>query len=127
MDLEILEGTLAVSRLGPSETVPEWAEEGELSVVARTGEELSIVCEAASVPDEVESSGPWRALRVAGTLDHSLTGILGSLATPLADAEVPIFAVSTFDTDYVLVPGRVPRRRPRRARRATVTASSTRR
>ena len=104
MDLEVLEGALAVCRLGPSETVPEWAEEGELSVVARTGEELSIVCEAAIVPDEVETSSPWRAFRVVGTLDHSLTGILLALAQPLADAEIPIFAVSTFDTDYLLVP-----------------------
>ena len=104
MDLEVLEGSLAVCRLGPGEAVPDWAEEGELSVAARTGEELSIVCEAASVPDEIESSGPWRALRVAGTLDHSLIGVLAALADPLAAAEVPIFAVSTFDTDYLLVP-----------------------
>jgi len=104
LDLEVLEGALAVARLGPSETIPEWSEEGELSVVARTGEELSIVCEAAIVPDEIETSGPWRAFRIAGTLDHSLTGILLALAAPLAAAEIPIFAVSTFDTDYVLVP-----------------------
>jgi hypothetical protein len=104
LDLEVLEGTLAVARLGPSETVPDWADEGELSVVARTADELSIVCEAAIVPDEVESSSPWRAIRVAGTLDHSLTGILSALAATLAEAGVPIFSVSTFDTDYVLVP-----------------------
>jgi hypothetical protein len=104
VDLEVLEGDLAVCRLGPSDNVPAWAEEGELTVVARTGEELSIVCEAAIVPDEVETSAPWRAFRVSGTLDHSLTGILLALAQPLADAGIPIFAVSTFDTDYLLVP-----------------------
>ena len=57
------------------------------------------------VPGSVQSSGPWRALRVAGTLDHSLTGVLREIAGPLADAEIPIFAISSFDTDYVLVPG----------------------
>ena len=100
----MLEGTLAVARMGPSETVPDWAEEGELTVVARSGEELSIVCEAAMVPDEIETSEPWRAIRVAGTLDHSLIGILSALASALADAEVPLFSISTFDTDYLLVP-----------------------
>jgi hypothetical protein len=104
LDLEVLEGTLSVCRLGPGEAVPEWAGEGELSVTARTGDELSVVCEAAVVPEEVESSGPWGALRVAGTLDHALIGIIAALAAPLAEAEVPIFAISTFDTDYVLVP-----------------------
>jgi len=104
LDLEILEGALAIARLGSGEKVPEWAEGGELSVVARTGAELSIVCGVASVPDEIESSGPWLGFRVAGTLDHSLTGILVSLATPLAESGVPICAISTFDTDYVLVP-----------------------
>jgi hypothetical protein len=110
MDLELLPAELAICRLGPDEQIPPWASHREgtgagLVAVVRTGEELSIVCEAASMPDGLDCSRGWRAIRVAGTLDLSLTGVLARLLQPLADAEVPIFALSSFDTDYVLVPG----------------------
>ena len=72
--------------------------------ITRTTEELSIVCAADAVPIGVRVEGPFRALAVRGPLDVSLTGVLASLATTLADAHVPIFVVSTFDTDLVLVP-----------------------
>jgi uncharacterized protein len=78
--------------------------EGEPFAVVRTPQETSIVCAADAAPPGAEQSGPWRAFRVAGTLEHGLTGVLASLAVPLADAGVPIFAVSTYDSDYVLVP-----------------------
>jgi hypothetical protein len=71
--------------------------------VTRTPDELSIVCAAGAVPDGSRSERGWRALRVAGPLDFSLTGVLVSLLAPLADAAVPAFAVSTHDTDYLLV------------------------
>ena len=103
LELEVLDGELAVCRLGPEDELPEWARGGFVAAV-RTPEELSVVCDAERVPGEAQSSGPWRALRVAGTLDHALTGVLSSLATPLAEAGIPIFAISSFDTDYVLVP-----------------------
>lgn len=103
MDLELLPAELAICRLGASEEVPAWAR-GELLAIVRTGEELSVVCDAAAMPDGVDCSRGWRALRVAGSIDLSLTGVLAHLLAPLADAEVPIFAVSSFDTDYVLVP-----------------------
>jgi len=105
--LEALAATHAVCRLGPAEQAPEWAvaSPGALLSLTRGEEELSIVCAEAAVPAEIDRSGGWRALRVAGTLEHGLTGILVSLAAPLAEAGVPIFAISTFDTDYLLVPG----------------------
>lgn len=62
------------------------------------------MCAPGAAPPGAELSGPWRALRVAGPLDHGQTGVLVSLAAPLADAGAPIFAISTYDTDYVLVP-----------------------
>jgi hypothetical protein len=71
----------------------------------RTAAELSVVCEEGAVPDAVRAQRGWRALEVSGPLDLAMTGVLASLAVPLADAGVPIFAVSTYDTDYVLVPG----------------------
>jgi uncharacterized protein len=106
VELSLLDGDLAVVRLDAGAGPPPWARAGAtglLSVTTAPGE-TSVVCDAAGVPGGADPSGPWRALAVAGPLDHALTGILAAIATPLADAGVPIFAVSTFDTDYVLVP-----------------------
>lgn len=103
MELELLPDELAICRLGPDEGVPAWAR-GPLVAIVRTGDELSVVCDAAAMPDGLDCSRGWRALRVAGTLELSMTGVLALLLGPLAEAEVPIFAVSSFDTDYVLVP-----------------------
>ena len=108
MDLELLlvEEELAICRLDPAEPVPKWATERTgLSAVVRTADELSVVCDEGRVPDGIEASGAWRALRVAGALDLSLTGVLIALLAPLERAGIPIFAISTFDTDYVLIPG----------------------
>ncbi|MFN8113327.1 MAG: ACT domain-containing protein [Solirubrobacterales bacterium] len=104
--LTVREGELAVVRLPAGAPAPEWGRPGAagIAAVVATGEETSIVCDAASVPAGVDRSGPWAALVVDGPLEHSLTGILASIAVPLADAAVPIFAISTYDTDWVLVP-----------------------
>lgn len=106
-ELETLGALHAVCRLGPDEDVPDWAQvrDEALLSVTRGAEELSVVCEETLPPPGVDRSRGWRAIRVRGTLEHSLTGVLLSLAAPLAVAGIPIFAVSTYETDYVLVPG----------------------
>lgn len=106
LDLTLLEGELAVVRLDAGEAVPEWARPGAGGLLSTTATavETSIVCAADGVPADACVSRGWRALVVAGPLDHALTGILASIAAPLAAADVPVFAVSTFDTDYLLVP-----------------------
>ena len=106
--LRLLAGEFAVARLDPGAVVPAWASLddralGPLHAVMRTGTELSVVCPAARVPADVRAERGWRALVVAGPLDFALTGVLASIATPLADAGVSIFAVSSYDTDHVLV------------------------
>jgi hypothetical protein len=101
--LTVVEGSLVICRLGPGEPPPAWGMAGELWSVTRTGEELSVVCAWGAAPEGVRREGPWRALKVAGPLDFALTGVLSAIAAPLADAGVSIFAVSTYDTDYVLV------------------------
>jgi hypothetical protein len=68
-------------------------------------DELSIVCAEEHVPPDVRADRDWRALKVEGPLDLALTGILASLANPMAQAQINLFAVSTFDTDYLLVKG----------------------
>ena len=103
LKLELLPGRYAVARLGPTEAAPDWATGGAFSCVSRSRQELSVVCEEGRVPAGVQCERGWRALRVAGRLEFDATGVLASMAVPLAEAEVPIFAVSTFDTDYLLV------------------------
>ena len=99
----MLPGTLAVARLEPGASVPSWATQGALTSITRTPDELSIVCADEAVPVHVRAERGWRALRVVGTIDFALTGILASILSPLGAAKVSIFAVSTFDTDCVLV------------------------
>ncbi len=94
---------LAVCRLAPRTPIPEWATNGRFFSLTRTPEELSLVCLQASVPEGVLAERGWRCLQVAGPLDFSLTGVLASLASCLAEAKVSIFAISTYDTDYLLV------------------------
>jgi uncharacterized protein len=104
LNLNLLEGRLVVCRLEPSAPVPGWAlSKGPLCSVTRTPDELSVVCGESAVPVGSRCDKGWRALQVKGPLAFSLTGILDALADPLARAEVSLFAVSTFDTDYVLV------------------------
>lgn len=101
--LRLLPHRLAIYRLSPSDAIPAWATSGPFFSVTRTGDELSIVCAQAIAPPETKCETGWRAFQVAGPLDFSLTGILSSLAAPLAAAGIGIFAISTFDTDYVLL------------------------
>lgn len=101
--LTTLSEALAVCRLPAHSAVPAWATDGPFLSVTKTKEELSIVCLENVVPEGVKREGPWRALKVQGPLDFALTGILASLAQPLAEAKISIFAISTFDTDYLLV------------------------
>lgn len=103
MELRVLRGRLAVCRLPVDAPIPAWALAGALVSITRAADELSIVCPEADVPDEVQAERGWRTLQVAGPLDFALTGVLAALAVPLAEAGVSIFALSTYDTDYVLV------------------------
>jgi len=103
--LDVLAVHLQVCRLNHDAPIPSWLPRtsSPLTAIVRTADELSIVCPAAEVPADVRHEGPWRALRVAGPLDFALVGILTRLTAPLAAAGISIFALSTFDTDYVLV------------------------
>ena len=103
LHLGVLPGSSAVARLDSWAVVPSWAASDVLSAVIRTADELTIVCAAAAVPPDVRCEGPFRALAVRGPLDFALTGILASLAGPLAADGISIFVLSTFDTDLLLV------------------------
>lgn len=103
LPLELLPATLAITRLPPDAEVPSWAGgTGRFCTISRTAEELSITLEQSMLPGSVPAERDFRAVRVRGTLPTDLVGILLSIAGPLAEAGIPIFAISTFDTDYVL-------------------------
>ena len=89
-------------RLEATADVPSWAQ-GELVSITRTSDELSIVCDDAAVPAGVQSLRGYSAIAVTGPLAPELVGVLASIASPLARAAIPVVAIATFDTDYVLV------------------------
>jgi hypothetical protein len=95
--------TFAVCRLNADAAVPTWASAGKFFSMTRTAEELSVVCPQSLVPDGVRCERDWRCIRVAGTMDFSMIGVVAALVTPLAEASVSVFVLSTFDTDYMLV------------------------
>lgn len=101
--LTLLPQTLAICRLNPSDDIPAWPIASRFLAITRTPNEISIVCYQQLVPPGVTYEPDWRALETAGPMDFKLTGVLASLLTPLAQAGISVFAISTFDTDYLLV------------------------
>ena len=104
LTLAFLPDRYAVCRLGADDPVPDWAYSRGFVSITRTQEELSVVCLQDSVPADVTCQRDWRCLKVDGPLGFEQTGVLASLAGPLADAGIPVFVVSTYETDYLLVP-----------------------
>ena len=94
---------LSVVKLTPGTPIPSWSQSVGFWSLTSTPVEISIVCEAESVPAGTESSGPWVRLEVEGPLAHSMVGVLAQLVVPLADAGVSVFPIATYDTDHVLV------------------------
>ena len=103
LTLTVLSNRYAICRLSPRDPIPDWATGDDFVSISRTRDELSIVCPEQNVPSGVSSAKGWRVLKCEGPLDYSLTGIMASLAEPLANAGVPIFPIATHDTDYVLI------------------------
>lgn len=103
MQLSVLENTYAVCRLSANDLIPSWVDKSNFWTITKTQDELSIVCQQSNIPEDVKSERGWKIIKVNGVLDFGLTGILASLATPLALHKISIFALSTFDTDYILV------------------------
>ena len=94
---------MAICRLHRHAPVPDWGMVGDFWSVTRTADELSVVCAERSVPDGVVAELGWRALKIEGPLDFGMVGVLAGLTAVLAEAGISIFAVSTYDTDYILV------------------------
>jgi hypothetical protein len=103
--LNLLPGEYSICRLAPDEADPTWARASRVSVITRTADELSVLCSSERVPAGIRCEGGWRMFKFQGPFAFTQTGILAAVLEPLAQARIGILAVSTFDTDYVLVKG----------------------
>ena len=103
LSLSVMPDTYAICRFDRNEPIPAWSYDSPFFSISKTPDELSIVCLEYQIPQEVKAENGWRGIKVEGPLDFSLTGIMASLTQPLADVGISIFAISTYDTDYLLV------------------------
>jgi hypothetical protein len=103
LTIVVYEMIYAICRLAPDAPVPAWAGGVRFLSITRTANELSIVCEEEMVPSDVHGERNRRLMQIEGTMPFTLPGVLASVAAPLADAGISVFAVSTYDTDYLLV------------------------
>ena len=103
LKLSILEDLFTVHRFPPDHEIPKQIYESQFYSISKTENELSIVCSSSMLLDSESSETGWSCIKVLGPLDFFLTGILADISAVLAKAEVSIFAISTFDTDYILV------------------------
>jgi hypothetical protein len=101
LKLSILPNEYTIHRFSPKSDIP--ALTGNFISITRTDDELSIVCDVQLSLDSDVSEAGWVCIKVLGPLDFGLTGILAKIASVLAEAEISIFAISTYDTDYILV------------------------
>jgi len=103
LKFRLLPGPYGIVRLDPKAVVPAWAVRGEFTSISRTSDELSIVCLAENLPRDVDTPHHWICLKLEGPFPFSQTGVLLSFIEPLSSNGIPIFAISTYDTDYVLI------------------------
>ena len=101
--LQVLAGSYAVSQLPPQSPIPDWADGAGFVSIARTSSELSIVCLEDRVAPLTRSEAGWRCFQFVGPFAFDQTGIASAVLKPLAEAQIGIFLVSTFDTDYLFI------------------------
>jgi uncharacterized protein len=93
----------AICRLHPDGFIPHWALIGDFVSLTRTNTELSIICPQENVPEDALAERGWRCIKVDGPFDFSVPGVHASLALPLAEANISVIAIATYDTDHLLV------------------------
>jgi hypothetical protein len=102
--LELFPEKVAIIRLSQHDAIPDWASTSRFLSLTRTTDELSLVAEQSLVPSEVRAERGWRALKVEGPIPFEETGVIAGLSSSLSRASVPLFVISTHDTDVILVP-----------------------
>jgi hypothetical protein len=103
LSLQVLAGQYTIHRFSPESGLPMAALESAFLSITKTVDELSIVCDAEISLESEHSESGWSCIKVLGPLDFALTGVLAKLSGVLAEADISIFAISTYDTDYLLV------------------------
>ncbi len=103
LTLSVLPEKIGICHLGKNSEIPEWAKNISFCSISRTPDELSIIAPQEKIPGGVLYEGDWRAFKVQGPLGFTMTGIVASLSKPLADAEISILYIDTYETSYVLV------------------------
>ncbi len=103
MDLKLLPGSYAICRMKPDQSPPSSIYKSDFYSISKSEQELSIVCESQWIQEDCKIEKGWSLIKVVGPLDFNQTGILASLVNPLAEAKISLFAISTYDTDYLLI------------------------
>ncbi len=98
-----MEGSFAICRLDKNAPIPAWASSSKFFCIARTSDELSIVCLQTSVPEGSDCESGWRCLKVESPFEFDLTGMIYSVAAPLAEEGIAMFVIATQDSDYLMV------------------------
>ena len=101
----LLKDEYSIYRLEKDSAIPDWIDDSEFFSVTRTQDELSIVCKHVELPSDnkIQKDEHWRILRINGTLDLSLIGIIAGISSLFKGNKISIFIISTYDTDYILV------------------------
>lgn len=103
MEIQSVPGKYSVCRLASDAVIPEWIDRNAFYSVTKTADELSVVCRSEAIPSSVKAEHGWGIVKVVGPIKFSTTGVLASLTGPLAEEKISIFALSTYDTDYLMV------------------------
>jgi hypothetical protein len=104
-DFTLLNGDYSICQLKNDSTIPGWVYDSQFYSITRTKDELSIICKHVDITHDVniKIDKHWRILKINGPLDLSLVGIIANISTLLKDNNIPLFTISTFDTDYILI------------------------
>lgn len=104
LSITTLDGLFGICKLKKNEDFPEWAvSKDSMYSITETYTEISVLCPQERIPIFIEAEKGWKALKIEGPLDFSMTGVLSSIVKPLADAKISIFTISTYETDYIFV------------------------
>jgi len=103
-NLKVLQNKYSILRFQPDSVLPDWIYLSEFYSITKTLDEQSVVAaQPDPMPENITGSKDWRVLKIIGPLDFSLIGVIAEISNILKDASVPIFTISTYNTDYILV------------------------